>query len=116
VCKVVRGSGGTLRTVIACVVCGLLIGCGKDRVDTIAALSGDETAGADVFQTCVPCHGADGSGGTGNSLIERAPVYDKKGLITYIIDGGVNMPPQSSLDDQEVADVVAYVRAEFGGK
>jgi mono/diheme cytochrome c family protein len=98
------------------------VGCGGDRIDTIAGLTGDVEEGATLYATgdgtgagCASCHAADGSGGTGPSLVDRAPDLDEDALITVIITGYGDMGPQAQLDDQEVADVVAYVRETFGG-
>lgn len=97
-------------------------GCGGDRIDSIMGMTGDVQEGATLYATgdgvgagCASCHGAEGKGGTGPSLVERAPDLDEEALITVIILGYGDMGPQSQLDDQEVADVVAYVRDTFGG-
>lgn len=77
-------------------------------------LTGDATAGATVYaDTCGACHGADGMGGIGPSLVEHAPMHSDGELVTVIVNGSGTMEPVA-LADQEIADVLAYIRATFG--
>ncbi len=80
---------------------------------------------------CLPCHQADG-GGVPNlnpPLIQTPYVTgDKTRLITIILKGldkdiEINgdtysnpMPPHDFLKDQEIADVLTYIRNAFGNK
>ena len=53
---------------------------------------------------------------------------DKKKLIKWVLQGSVekvpidgqtysnNMPPQAYLSDQQIADVLTYIRSSFGNK
>jgi mono/diheme cytochrome c family protein len=82
-------------------------------------------------QVCLTCHQADG-GGVPNMnppLVKSAWVVgDKKRLINVVLKGFVekvaingnyynnNMPAQISLSDQQVADVLTYIRTNFGNK
>lgn len=93
-----------------------------------AALRGDASAGKATFdQTCVACHGADGKGraGLGKNLVTSEFVKSKTDaeLVAFITAGrpasdpsnttGVDMPAKGgnpSLSDQDLANVVAYVR------
>ena len=88
--------------------------------------------GKNVYtQFCLPCHQADGGGvqGLNPPLIKTEYVLgDRTRLINIIlkgfnesveIDGEVYsnpMPPLSSLTDQQVADVLTYVRNNFQNK
>jgi len=88
--------------------------------------------GKKVFETyCLPCHQADGKGvpGMNPPLIKTDWVLgDKKRLVNVLLKGldqeiEINgdtynnvMPAQSSLKDQEIADVLNYVRNSFGNK
>ena len=82
---------------------------------------------------CLPCHQADGSGvpNMNPPLIKTKWVLgDKKALAKIVLKGlqggeiDINgdkfhnpMPPQeSTLTDQEIADVLTYVRNSFGNK
>jgi cytochrome c6 len=84
-----------------------------------------DDAGAQTYKSnCVVCHGADGTGTpTGKSL--KAPDLHSDAvqkmteaqMITQVSDGKNNMPPfKSTLSDDQIKDVVAYVRATFGKK
>lgn len=81
--------------------------------------------------SCLPCHQADG-GGVPNlnpPLIKTKQVLgDKKQLINIVLNGLSGeievdgetyhnvMPPQNSLTDQQIADVLTYVRNSFKNK
>src|SRR5271163_3325151 len=76
--------------------------------------------GAAVFASnCAGCHGADGRGGEHAPNIATAPevqhLTDRElaGIIRYGISGA-GMPAFSSLKQQEVADVVRYLRTLQG--
>jgi quinohemoprotein ethanol dehydrogenase len=78
--------------------------------DSPAAVA--DAAGARIYkETCVPCHGVDGTGGHGGG----APLVDASDLATVIrtvTDGRNNMPPfGAALTLQQIRDVSAYVVA-----
>ncbi len=79
-------------------------------------------------QVCLSCHQADG-GGVPNMnppLIKSTWVSgDKKKLINIVLKGfsekipghySNTMPAQNKLSDQQIADVLTFVRANFGNK
>jgi mono/diheme cytochrome c family protein len=88
--------------------------------------------GAQVYQkVCLACHQADGGGiqRMNPPLIKTEYVLgDKKRLINIVLNGltsGVEidgdtysnpMPSQAGLTDQQIADVLSYVRNSFGNK
>ena len=90
------------------------------------------TRGQAVYnKTCLSCHQADGSGVTNLNppLIQTKWVLGPKSVIirqvlkgssgTVEIDGDTfknTMPPQPKLTDQEIADVLTFVRNSFGNK
>lgn len=80
---------------------------------------------------CLACHQADGSGvpRLNPPLINTSYVLgDKAKLITWVLQGSLekvpidgeyytnNMPAQDYLTDQQIADVLTYVRNSFGNK
>ncbi len=85
---------------------------GGDRVSTILGLTGDAAAGqAPYAANCGidSCHGADGTASmsTNSTDITGASAM---AMATSSIDGVLpNMPSQSFLSDQELADIIAYV-------
>src|ERR1700733_3732756 len=80
-----------------------------------AALHAQQPGAAIFAANCAGCHGADGRGGEHAPNIATAPevqhLMDRElgGIIRYGISGA-GMPAFSSLKQQEVADVVAYLR------
>lgn len=86
------------------------------RIDAITALSGDAAAGETVYARCSAstCHGSDGDSGTGGSrLSAEVPAQSDEGLIEVVLGGYETMPAQN-LSDQEMADLLAYLRSTFG--
>ena len=89
-------------------------------------------SGKIVYGTyCLPCHQADGSGvpNMNPPLIKTTWVLGSKPvLIQQVLKGSANkveidgekfhntMPPQPHLTDQQIADVLTYVRNSFGNK
>jgi mono/diheme cytochrome c family protein len=88
--------------------------------------------GKSVYEaTCLPCHQEDGAGVPGlNPPLSKVKYVtgDKKALIDILLKGmdkeiTVNgevysnmMPAQAHLSDQEISDVLTYVRNSFGNK
>lgn len=88
--------------------------------------------GKKVYEsTCLACHQGNGSGVPGmNPPLKQTKwvIGDKDTLINIVLNGmdeeiEVNgeyydnvMPPQSHLKDQQIADVLTYVRNSFGNK
>ena len=88
--------------------------------------------GAGLYkQYCLTCHQANGSGvpKMNPPLIKTSYVTgDKNKLIKWVLQGSVekvpidgqyysnNMPAQNKLTDQQIADVLTYIRSSFGNK
>jgi mono/diheme cytochrome c family protein len=89
-------------------------------------------SGKAVFgKTCITCHMADGLGvpNMNPPLAKTTFVLGDKAKLIKIVTGGLNesidigdntfsgvMPAQDFLKDQEIADVLTYVRNSFGNK
>ena len=82
-------------------------------------------------QYCLTCHQADGGGvpKMNPPLISTSYVTgDKKKLIQWVLRGSTqnipidgktysnNMPSQANLKDEDIADILTYVRNSFGNK
>ena len=103
-------------------------GDGGNGSDSGDALTGDAVAGESVYKgTCAACHGQDARGveGLGKDLHNNEFVDGKTDdeMVAFLEVGrpagdplnetGVDMPPKGgnpSLDDQDLYDVVAYLR------
>jgi mono/diheme cytochrome c family protein len=87
--------------------------------------------GKEVYlQQCLACHQADGAGveGTNPSLVKTKYVVGGKATLVRIILKGMQgvdidgeryrnvMAPHADLTDQQIADVLTYVRNSFGNK
>ncbi len=90
------------------------------------SLPGDADAGEAIYQRiCVACHAADGRGNggmTGADFVgdETRLAKSNDELLTAIRDGvttgSTPMPAQrDALSDEEMRDVLSYIRREFGG-
>jgi mono/diheme cytochrome c family protein len=98
-------------------------------------VSADETVdlenGKEIYDgTCVACHGEDGKGtmaGIPNFTSKKGPLATKndEALIESITDGlerpnaDLAMPPlggNDELTDEDVVDILAYLRKTFGPK
>ena len=83
-------------------------------------LDGDPSAGSKIFQkTCgtAICHGPDGSGGSTNAedLGVVVPKLTDAEIVDRMTNGYLVMPPQQ-LEDQQMADVLSYLRQQWGGE
>lgn len=91
---------------------------GDDRASVILGLDGDAAAGANVFSTAgcniEACHGADGETGSAPSLSSLVSAAMDDRLVDSLLNGRGSMPAQSSLSDQQLADVLAYLNEDFG--
>jgi mono/diheme cytochrome c family protein len=94
----------------------LLAGCNSDpiaeRVDAIAALSGDADAGGEGYDLyCAQCHAADGGGVSTDPELNGPPINGLavEEVAINLLDPGPAMPSFRSLTDQEIADIAAWV-------
>lgn len=115
-----------MRFVLSWMVVGVMAcgsaGVGGDRTSTIADLDGDVANGEAVYTAnCVVCHLTDGTGetngGVGDDLVLAfSESDDDLEYIDVILNGEGEMTAfGSSLEDQDIADLMAYMRDAFGG-
>lgn len=83
-----------------------------------AATRANEEAGAVLFrdQGCSYCHGANGAGtkkAPALTDIRKNKAWPPEKMTKQILDGGQKMPPfRDSLSDEQIAQLVAYLRAK----
>ena len=87
-----------------------------DDVDTDTDSGTSGVDGATVYaNNCQGCHGADGTGtAQGADLTARVPGKSQSDIESVVKDGTGSMGPISSLDDDSVTAVAAYVIGEWG--
>lgn len=88
------------------------------RIDAILALDGDAEAGGALFSgPCAGCHGPDGHGmAFAPDLRERVPGAGDAALVQTLLQGRGAMPAWAErFTDAELADLLAFLRARFGG-
>lgn len=83
-----------------------------NRSDAILALTGDPTTGEGVFDDhCVACHDKAGvADQVGPALDGVVPGAEDAALVSIILDGKDSMPAQNIADDQDVADLLSWMR------
>ena len=85
-------------------------------------LKGNATAGKSVFLGlggCGGCHKLADAGTTGTfgpDLDTFTPKIDYRAATAQVTNGGTNMPAQTQLSTQQIADVAAYVVKSTGGQ
>lgn len=91
-----------------------------DRLQAILGGEGNVEAGEAVFrgaspeQACTDCHGEQGEGGFGPNLESRFASKTEWELLNTVLVGRGGMPAWGeSLTDQQLTDLVAYLRANF---
>lgn len=87
-----------------------------ERIAAILLLTGDPTAGSGLYSMqCIACHGYDGyaiaSGAA--DLAVRLPEITDEEVATALMYGVGNMDAYDFLANQDIADVMAYVRQAF---
>lgn len=95
----------------------LVAGCAGeagDPIDEIVSLPGDATSGEALYgSTCAVCHGDSGEGASGPAL--SGEVSDERELATVIWYGEGDMAGyEGLLTEQDVADLIVYLKATFG--
>lgn len=86
----------------------------EDRVAAILSLPGDTEAGEVAFnQHCVMCHDVEGQeDGAGPALAPVVPERSERALLDAML-AGVGTMPAIDVTDQEAADLLAWMRANF---
>ncbi|MBX3332009.1 MAG: cytochrome c [Nitrospira sp.] len=125
----------TGRRVVLCVLSASLLGLGFSNIGvkdlTALPKGGDSVSGREIYvNTCIRCHGIDGKGTLGIKLVPppadltSSAVQDRLDgtLFRRIHEGKPNTAMgawKHSLSDEEIWDVLAYVRtfrAELDGQ
>lgn len=90
--------------------------CACDIPDDPDDSADEDLPGASTYTSrCAPCHGSSGGGtGDGPALTAAVPRMTDDEIVAIIRNGRGRMPAFTSLSDEQVTDVVAFLRVEFG--
>jgi mono/diheme cytochrome c family protein len=95
---------------------------GEDRAATILGLTGDAANfESDFAANCgiAGCHGPSGNDGNAPALMDRVGALTDEEIVDILLEGvtdgdsGMVMTSQSHLSDQQLANALAYVNANF---
>jgi mono/diheme cytochrome c family protein len=100
---------------VALVALPLAVGCGFDCEDDVLNLTADPEVGEFLYDNkCATCHGPDGTGVSGPSLLDIVPQRTSCDIIATVRDGPGAMPAfDRELDNRELADLLEFVTLEF---
>jgi len=113
--------------VLVTLVATVAVGCSQDEAQTEgASVLGNAAAGRRTYKdACRKCHGQDGKGNdglTGGNFVDDKSRLAKSDaeLIEIIKEGkegkiGTMPAHKALLTDQQIRDVLAYIRATYGG-
>jgi mono/diheme cytochrome c family protein len=86
-----------------------------ETIDDVMALVGDTVSGETIyFDNCARCHLDDGSGDKGPSLIFHIPKHSDEYFVQLVINGRGNMPGFPDFVEQDISDLISYLRETFG--
>jgi mono/diheme cytochrome c family protein len=87
-------------------------GCSSNaRTSSVEKMTGTASSGASIYATkCVSCHGSNGRSGSAGVDVAHEARDEAEDAIEKILEGGGGMPSFSNLSDQDVADLVAYLK------
>lgn len=92
----------------------------QSAVAALLELEGDADQGEGVYAAaCANCHGDDGEGSYGGpALAPKIPLMDDDVIVERVVygydsDQASAMPAQDHLSDQEVVDLLAWLRLAF---
>ena len=102
----------------------LVVGCGRTERPPEANLllsgsdtpAGEAAAARDLYPSqCAGCHGADGEGGFGPTLVDTELTDDVGRVMAVITDGRRGMPAfGQTLPEAAIRDLATYVVVELG--
>lgn len=81
--------------------------------------TGDPDSGGTIYSgACASCHGSDGTLGVATGGVPATSLPDvvpgaTDDHLADVIQNGIRSMPATTLDDQETADVIAYLRQEW---
>jgi mono/diheme cytochrome c family protein len=81
------------------------------RISTIEVLTPSTTDGATLYASnCASCHGTDARTGTVHRNIVATATGNTSSAIDTVLAGNGDMPSFSGLTDQQIADILGYIK------
>lgn len=81
------------------------------RISSVTALTADTVSGKSLYTSnCASCHGSDGKSAAGKKNIVSATTSNTSGAVDTMLSGDGEMPDFANLSDQELANIVGYVK------
>ena len=82
------------------------------RLSSIEGLTADSTAGGTLFTSdCASCHGSNATSGSANKNLPSIATSNETAAIDQILNGGDGMSSFASLTDQQIADLLGYLKS-----
>jgi mono/diheme cytochrome c family protein len=109
----------SITLIVSAFATALLAGCASSdtaapassRTAGIVALTADLTAGKVGYTSnCSSCHGSDGKTGSVGRNVASEAASNQSATVNRVLAGGEGMPAFGNLNDQEVADIVGYLK------
>lgn len=97
------------------IVCAIVVGiryaqAADPYVQEVLAVPGEEQRGQEIFQmNCAVCHGLEGKGAVGPSLLGVSSRKSKSNLIKQVVSGKTPPMPQFQPKPQDMADLLQYL-------
>ncbi|URR35547.1 cytochrome c [Thermosynechococcus sp. HN-54] len=89
----------------------LLLPLQDPYIQSVRAAVGDPTRGEQIFiLNCAGCHGIDGKGEVGPSLVQISHRRSQAQLIQQIISGNTPPMPKFQAQPQDMADLLSYLK------
>lgn len=99
-------------------LCALIAACSSDgsadpaRTQTVLGLTADVTSGKTLYTSnCASCHGSDGQSGSARRNVAGVADQNASSVVNVMQTGEDEMPSFSGLSDQQLADILGYVRS-----
>lgn len=89
----------------------LLLPLRDPYIQSVRAAVGDPSRGEQIFiLNCAGCHGVDGKGEVGPSLVQISHRRSQTKLIQQIISGNTPPMPKFQAQPQDMADLLSYLK------
>lgn len=89
----------------------LLLPLQDPYIQSVRAAVGDPSRGEQIFiLNCAGCHGIDGKGKVGPSLVQISQRRSQTKLIQQIISGNTPPMPKFQAQPQDMADLLSYLK------